>query len=637
MGQTLSSSATVPRLNILHISLEDFSTAASPLFDHAFSSAGGGAVPYTPNLQHLAANATVFRRAYCQAPICNPSRTSIMTGRRPGSTGVFTNDDPYHQYVPEATMPNLPQFLKAADPAASIACASGSKLFHVACDKDSMGFDVDPWPLEIATLPTSVQQAASFILTPPGPYSADQHRARLALARLAGYARRRTRFYLGVGFVETHSFEQQVCHVDVGRAFSRGGALAARAPPSRGSERLPPLITWPNFDFWTTRTERERRAAIGNYYGCATHVDGSIGAMIGAVHALGLASTTAIVIHGDHGFSLGRHGRWSKYNLYEDATRVPLIIAVPGGRGRVVDDIVESLDVMPTILDLWGVRRLYTPPAAQQQQHLASPVHSAPSGQQTYHPPPQQQQQQTHSSLGSSSVNPLGALTHYAFGSASIPLEGESLLHYLIPHRHTATTATASATASTTASATATAAIGSALSPSLSHARRRRRYARSELHLPCSSPFGRIEPHIGCCMLNTPYDGLPPGFTRTPTVGSVVQLYVRTRRWAYTLVLSGVLPQARRPALLHGTPAPTTLNSSLRIMDEMLFDMEADPYEAHNLAYYGSHAHPRFRMLQTVLRDWNLTPHIRPPLNESRWQRAEWLRMRTGYRHHWWK
>ena len=68
---------------------------------------------------------------------------------------------------------------------------------------------------------------------------------------------------------------------------------------------------------------------------------------------------------------------------------------------------------MPTILDLWGVRRLYTPPAAQQQQHLASLVHPRrrPADVSSS---PQQQQQQTHSSLGSSSVNPMGALTHYA-------------------------------------------------------------------------------------------------------------------------------------------------------------------------------------------------------------------------------
>lgn len=231
--------------SILHISLEDFSAAASPVFDTVSSAApwSRGAVPHTPHLRQFAANATVFRRAYCQAPICNPSRTSIMTGRRPRSTRVFTNEDPYHDRVPEATVPNLVQFLRASDPLASIACASGSKLFHVACDKDAMGFDAEPWPLDIASLPPSVRAAASFILQPPGPYSADQHRARLALARLVRYAQSvpRTRFYLGVGFVETHSFDQQVCHVDVGRAFVHGGRAGTRlaAGPRYGAAAAP--------------------------------------------------------------------------------------------------------------------------------------------------------------------------------------------------------------------------------------------------------------------------------------------------------------------------------------------------------------------------------------------------------------
>jgi iduronate 2-sulfatase len=82
-----------------------------------------------------------------------------------------------------------------------------------------------------------------------------------------------------------------------------------------------------------------------------------VGALLDSLDALGLVTSTNVVIQGDHGFSLGRHSRWSKYSFYEDAVRVPLIIAVPGMVPRVVDDVVESLDVMPTLLELWGVPR----------------------------------------------------------------------------------------------------------------------------------------------------------------------------------------------------------------------------------------------------------------------------------------
>ena len=72
-------------------------------------------------------------------------------------------------------------------------------------------------------------------------------------------------------------------------------------------------------------------------------------------------------MQGDHGFSLGRHGRWSKYNVYEDGMRVPLIIAVPGTpvKASAVNVVVEALDVMPTLLDLWGVPQRLLPPATR--------------------------------------------------------------------------------------------------------------------------------------------------------------------------------------------------------------------------------------------------------------------------------
>ena len=161
-------------------------------------------------------------------------------------------------------------------------------------------------------------------------------------------------------------------------------------------------------------------------------------------------------------------------------------------------------------------------------------------------------------------------------------------------------------------------------------------------------------------MLNQPYDGLPPGYTRTPRVGPVVQLYVRTKRWAYTLILSGVLtPHGPSEAAgaagaaeaaeaagaggaggagggAPGRPAARP-PGDLRILDESLFDTVADPHEGSNLAYYGSHAHARYRMLQTAMREWRLEPRLQQPLNESRWQRAEWLRRKTGFRNNWWK
>ena len=89
-------------------------------------------------------------------------------------------------------------------------------------------------------------------------------------------------------------------------------------------------------------------------------MDAQVGALLTALDELQLASTTAIVVHADHGFALGQHARWSKYTLHEEATRIPLLIAVPGLTDRLAPrDVeimapVEALDILPTLLDLWA-------------------------------------------------------------------------------------------------------------------------------------------------------------------------------------------------------------------------------------------------------------------------------------------
>ena len=80
--------------SILYIVLEDFSAVSSPTFDTA-ATAPAAYRRSTPYLAALASRGVAFRRAYCQAPICNPSRTSILTGRRPTATGVYGNDDAF--------------------------------------------------------------------------------------------------------------------------------------------------------------------------------------------------------------------------------------------------------------------------------------------------------------------------------------------------------------------------------------------------------------------------------------------------------------------------------------------------------------------------------------------------------------
>ena len=361
----LPSSSSLP--SILYAVLEDFSTLASPVFEAAALPTTSADARRTPHLGRLAQRGVTFQRVYSQAPICNPSRTSFLTGRRPQTTRVFSNDD---GNFPD--LPTLVDFIRGADPAAAVVC--GGKIFHVACDKQPRGFAVGAAQLraEPATFAASDAHLrnvsnngnrypalhATMHSQPAVGRTNDQDKTRAAIRLMAHYAlARERRFFVAVGLASTHVQGSSIC--TPAAATIEGGApvTTTRLAPNRATEVDPPLVTWPNWDLnrfdvgW-----KWMRAAIGDYYACATHIDAQIGALLDALDVLYLTPTTAFVVQGDHGFSLGRHGRWSKYHLYEDATRVPLVMMVPGGaRGRVVSDVVESLDVMPTILDLWGV------------------------------------------------------------------------------------------------------------------------------------------------------------------------------------------------------------------------------------------------------------------------------------------
>ena len=112
-------------------------------------------------------------------------------------------------------------------------------------------------------------------------------------------------------------------------------------------------------DIFMTRkpTPRETREAIAAYYACVTFLDTQLGLVLDALDELGLADNTIVIFFADHGFHLGEHGHWSKYTLFEQSTRVPMIVRVPGltPAGAVCDEIVELVDLLPTIGELAGL------------------------------------------------------------------------------------------------------------------------------------------------------------------------------------------------------------------------------------------------------------------------------------------
>ena len=222
------------RNNILYVVLEDFSTLASPAFGAQYGLVRSAL--HTPNLDRLAAQGTTFQHAYCQSPICNPSRTSFLTSRRPSSTRCYTNDD--LQFPP---LPTLSDFLRASAPHAIIACGGGGKIFHIACDKEERGFINGAAQLrnDETMLKAADQRllrglnrswsgaagggqggvhspgwgalTANLYGKPPTGRTNDQDKTRVAIRLLAHYARMRERFFLAVGLSATHVQGSSIC------------------------------------------------------------------------------------------------------------------------------------------------------------------------------------------------------------------------------------------------------------------------------------------------------------------------------------------------------------------------------------------------------------------------------------------
>ena len=519
---TVAPSAAAP-LNILYVVLEDFGVLGTSTFTSVNGSANGTAAPpKTPHLERLAARGVAFRHAYANSPICNPSRTSILVGRRPSYTRVFNNNDRQETRMPAGT-PTIVDFLRAADPTASIACGGG-KVFHEACDSSSRGF---------ATIPTSQRAGAN---SRDDGQTNDQHKVTDAISLLRAYAANRTRFFLAIGLSATHVMRPAgLCSH---RAATLAGldatprALNAIALPGRrGHERRPPLVTWPNYDLKasfsmdtrkSSMSQREARIAIASYHACAQHVDSQIGRVIDALDSLHLAPRTAVIVHSDHGFSLGGHGRWSKYSLYEEVVRVPLVIVAPGmRRNDAVDEIVEGVDVAPTLLDLWGVRR------GGDRDDGAEPPRPT-----------------------------------YMLDERVVHFDGLSLRPLLLDGG----------------------AHAGAVIPTWP-----KWYARSELH----EAFRLND-------LTRPLAGSSEPADDGKTWPGA-QLWVRTRRFAYTAYLEQVHTTNQSSEGQHG------LIGAYRLIDETMYDTGgADPLEANNLAYDVRHASQRTRLLELCLRDWGV-------------------------------
>jgi arylsulfatase A-like enzyme len=346
----------------------------------------------TRNLDMLAQSGVRFDRNYCQFPICNPSRASLLTGRPATRTGVLGNRANFRTAHPDWT--TLPQWFREN----GYVSVRAGKIYHGGLDdpkswnSTSGGNPEDEGGMQSADVGrvlASVRKSEIMRTNPPPAKLENQTNVESEGSRRANYSDRivildgngeghgdyRTAdrtienlrqfkdqpFFIACGFVKPHSPPTAPQ-----RFFDLYDADKIQLPPDFAPwPTVPPgfpsaAIRKKNADLFIGReaTESEAREVIRAYLASLSWADWNVGRVLRELDRLGLRENTIVVFVADHGYQLGEKGKWSKAgSLFEMSTRVPLIVAAPGvkGNGQSCERIVESLDIYPTLVQLCGL------------------------------------------------------------------------------------------------------------------------------------------------------------------------------------------------------------------------------------------------------------------------------------------
>ncbi|WP_282035752.1 sulfatase [Saccharicrinis aurantiacus] len=346
--------------NVLFIAVDDLNTWLGCL--GAYSNAK------TPNIDKLAERGILFSNAHCQAPLCGPSRASIMTGLRPSTTGIYgmVHDDKIRREGNPATQDIifLPEYFKQQ----GYHTMGIGKLFHSHAP-DSV-FDESGGRVKgFGPLPekrfvwdgfgTSDRKNYGRTSTDWGAFPEkddlmpDYQSANWTIERLS--QKHDKPFFLGVGFLRPHVplyvpqkwFDM---HPIEGIQVAPYQANDLDDIPSVGLQ-INDLPMMPSTE-WAIE-HGEWKNIIQGYLACVSFVDHQIGRVLEALENSAYANNTVIVLWSDHGYRLGEKGTFAKHGLWDPATKAPLLFAAPNlPKGKIIDVPVEMLSIYPTLLEL---------------------------------------------------------------------------------------------------------------------------------------------------------------------------------------------------------------------------------------------------------------------------------------------
>lgn len=340
----------------------------------------GDPVAKTPSIDRLAARGVRFDRAYCQYPLCNPTRSSVLSGRYPTSTGVLDNNTflvlgEGQQRMPDCFAGNgyaVSEFGKIhhafnsglrrgeTKPANRAGWFTPDERRRQQADTPAYWDGVhSPYRNMRVPDPTQYAWANEYGPLPAGEGGEDAKFASNAIASMRKLKADGKPFFLAVGFHKPH-----VPLKAPKEYFDLYNPESMQLPPDFDTEPRQ-LKGYPadefrqNIDLFAGRSFSafEAREAMRAYYACVSYLDAQVGRLLDELKALAIEENTIVVLWGDHGWHLSEKGMWAKGTLFETSARGPMIIADPRRKsaGQTSPRVVQYLDMYPTLTELCGL------------------------------------------------------------------------------------------------------------------------------------------------------------------------------------------------------------------------------------------------------------------------------------------